>query len=342
MINLKVLLVTMALAGSSFAQFGFATLSQSIDSVNVGVGMVTCNTAVPGTATPQYHVQNSFWRAYDLAAEGITTPIDITCVRFGVEIATAGSNGEQPLELRLYVQPAPTSFPNITPTGPTHTELFTVADSGNASNIVITQGLSAVVTAQPTDVVIVELFMPTGAPGAHNFFPGSNTAGQTADGYLSAPGCGITTPTGLGSAVLGLANPPHLILDLVYVLPAFTPSPTLSINILGADPMTGLTTFTVTNGDLLPGHEIWNFYSGVVCPGQGPYLGLCFPNPGDLLAQLATPLGVEPLRYLAVGCDKTMGPFAVPTGITLEVVCVDFDSTTGSLNGWSPKVTQTF
>lgn len=333
------LLLAAFLAGGAVGQASFMTLTQNVDNTTVAPGMVTCNT---GPTAPQYHVVNSFWRAYDMGVAGVTTPIEVTCIRFGVEFALAGSGGQQPLELRLYIEPSPGTFPAAAPTTPVLTEMFMLPDSSTLATPFWTQGLSAPITVLPTEVLIVELYLPTGVPGMNVFFPGSNQAGETANGFLSSVNCGINVPTPFTSPTLGLANPPHLILDVVYVIPGFSPPPTLAINILGADPMTGLTTFTLTNGDLIPGHEIWNFYSATICTSPGPYLGLCFPNPNDVVMQLQTPLGVEPLHYLATGCSKTMGPFTVPTGISLEVVTVDFNSALGLLNGWSQKATVTF
>lgn len=336
--KLSVLLVALACIQAVLpAQTGVQTMSQSVDPTTVSPGTVSCNT---GATPPQYHVENRYFRAYDLAAEGVTIPIDVTCIRFGVEFALSGAGTGQPLEIRLYTQPTPATFPATSPTGPVHTEMFTMPDSANLPSQIYIVGLSAVVTVQPTETLIVELYLPNGVPGAHVFFPGSNANGETAPTYLAAPGCGFGVPTPMTS--LGLSTPVHLILDVLYLPAGGFLTPTVAVNIINQDPMTGLTEFTVTNGNLTPGHEIWNFYSFQPCT-NGPFYGLCFTNPTvDLLPQFNTPIGFEPLHYLATGCDKTMGPYFLPTGPTISLLPVSFDSVNGVLYAVGPAITVTF
>ena len=65
----------MAAAAPGQPGAGMQSMSQSMDNVTVAPGTVSCNT---GATPPQFHVVNSYWRAYDLAAEGVTIPIDVT------------------------------------------------------------------------------------------------------------------------------------------------------------------------------------------------------------------------------------------------------------------------
>ncbi len=312
------------------------TMSQSVDNMTVQPGTISCNT---GATPPQYHVVNSYWRAYDLPTEGVTIPIDVTCIRFGVEFALAGTGGEQPMEVRLYTQPSPGTFPTVVPTVPVHTEMFMLPDTSNMTSPIFVAGLSSVVTVQPNETLIVELYLPNGVPSMNVMFPGSNGSGETAPSYISAAGCAIATPSTM--ATIGFPNI-HLILDVVYIIAGGFLPPTVSVNIVNQDPLTGMTEFTLSNGDLIPGHEIWNFYSFQVCT-SGPYMGLCFSNPAqDLYPQLNTPLGFEPLHYIATGCSKTMGPFFLPTGPSVEIVPVDFDSVNGILYSNGTKITVTF
>ena len=327
----------MAAAAPGQPGAGMQSMSQSMDNVTVVPGTVSCNT---GATPPQFHVVNSYWRAYDLAAEGVTIPIDVTCIRFGVEFALAGSGGQQPLELRLYTQPSPAAFPTSVPAVPVLTELFMMPDSANLTSSIFVAGLSNTVTVQPTETLIVELHLPNGVPGMHVFFAGSNGNGETAPTYLSAAGCGFGVPTPM--TALGLAQPVHIILDVLYLPAGGFLTPTLTVNIINQDPMTGLTEFTLTNSNLTPGHEIWNFYSLNPCT-NGPFFGLCFSNlAAELYPQFNTPLGFEPLRYLATGCSKTMGPYFLPTGPTIAILPVDFDGTNGILYSAGTAVNQMF
>ena len=330
-------LAGMAAAGPGQVGAGMQSMSQSQDNVTVAPGTVSCNT---GATPPQYHVANSYWRAYDLAAEGVLIPIDVTCIRFGVELALGGSGGQQPLVVRLYTQPSPAGFPTSVPVAPLITEMFMMPDSANLSSQIFVAGLSNTVTVQPSETLIVELHLPNGVPGMNVFFPGSNANGETAPTYISAPGCGFGLPTPM--TALGLANPVHVILDVLYLPAGGFLQPTLTINIINQDPMTGLTEFTLTNGNLTPGHEIWNFYSFNPCT-NGPFFGLCFTNLAvELYPQFNTPLGFEPLRYLATGCSKTMGPYFLPTGPSIAILPVDFDGVNGVFYSAGAALNQVF
>jgi hypothetical protein len=66
---------------------------------------------------------------------------------------------------------------------------------------------------------------------------------------------------------------------------------------------------------------------GEPCPGgvgTGPYLGLCTADVNGLIAQALSPLGSVPFHYLAAECSLTFGPVALPPGLVLQVVLVDF------------------
>jgi hypothetical protein len=330
-----VLCLALLFAGVSSAQP--QTLTQSVDNTTITLG----NTVACAGTTTGFHALNSYFRLYDLSTI-LTLPgaIDVTCIRYGVEAATAGPTqvpaATQPVEIRLYRDNG-NVFPAGIPTTPVHTEVFRQADVAVPGQIFV-RGMSQLVTFQPTDRLLVEFFMPDGAATMDTLFIASNGAGETAPGYLVAPGCGAAVPTTF--ATLMFPNV-HIILDVNFVASGMPPAPVLSVQIGAADPMTGNTDFTVTNDGLIAGREIWNFYSFSACPGgigTGPYLGLCFNNINDLLLQLATPPNTPPLRYIATECSQTFGPLALPTGLNFDVITLDFNATTGVINGFSNVV----
>lgn len=332
------------LCGALCAQGG--VLTQLINNTVVTPGtMVTCNT---GATPPQYHVQNSFWRAYSPSANGITAPIDVSCITYGIEYALAGAAAspanQQPIEIRLRVgaNMSATQFPATIP--PITYTQFVAQENVNTGWRIITRGITspAPITVNPSDLLVVELYLPDGIAGANVCFPGANTLGETAAGYLSAPGCGITAPTPF--AGIGFPNV-NLLLDVHYSLTGFTQQPNIAATSIPSSVNPGFSDLTLINTNLTPGHEIWNIYSWQPCPGglgTGPFLGLCFVSLGDVMPQLTTPLGIPPFHFLADNCSMTFGPFPVPTGITIDIVTVDYNSTTLMLNGYSPAISVTF
>ncbi|MSR75349.1 MAG: hypothetical protein EXS14_07760 [Planctomycetes bacterium] len=315
-------------------------MTQLTNNTVVTPGMVTCNT---GATPPQYHVQNSFWRAFSPSAMGINLPIDVTCITYGVEFALAGALAapalQQPIEIRLRKGTNMTAaqFPGTVP-AITHTQLISQGDINGAANKIITRGMATTVTVNPNDLLVVELYLPDGLAGQNVLFPGSNNLGQTSPGYLSAPGCGITVPTPF--AGIGFPNV-HLLLDVHYVFTGATIPPVITATAVPSSANPGFTDLTLFNTNLMPGHEIWNIYSWQPCPGgtgTGAFLGLCFLSLGDVLPQLTTPLGFAPFHFLADNCAMTFGPFPIPSGIIIEVVTVDYNSMTATLNGFSPAI----
>ena len=342
--SFQLFVVLVAFAATLTAQNG-GTLTQLLNNTVITPGMVTCNT---GATPPQLHVQNSFWRAYRPSDYGVMQPITVSCVTFGVEYALAGAGANppltQPLEIRLRVaaNTAPTTFPASVP-AVTHTEMFNQPNVGAGGPKIVTRGITAAtpVVVNPNDLLVVELYLPSGVPGGNVLFPGSNSQGQTANGYLSAPGCGITNPTPF--AGIGFPNV-HLLLDVNYNFVGATPMPVVTALSVPNVANPGMSDFTLTNSSLTPGHEIWNIWSWQPCPGglgTGPFLGLCFASLGDVMPQLTTPLGIPPFHYLADNCSMTFGPFMVPSGIPIEIVTVDYNSLTLTLHGWSQPIAVT-
>lgn len=337
--------IALALFASVLSAQSGGTLTQLVNNTLITNGMVTCNTG--GTAgAPQYHVQNSFWRAYRPSDSGVVQPITVTCITYAVEYALAGAAANppltQPLEIRLRVaaNTAPTTFPAAIP-AITHTEIFNQPNvAPNAAQRIFTRGINALtpIVLNPNDLLVVELYLPDGVAGQNVLFPGKNGLGETAQGYLSAPGCGMTAPTPF--AGIGFPNV-HLLLDVNYNFVGATPAPIVSATSVPNIANPGMSDLTLVNTSLTPGHEIWNIWSWQPCPGgvgTGSFLGLCFGSISDVMPQLMTPVGIPPFHFIADNCSMTFGPFLVPSGIPIEIVTVDYNSMTLSLNGWSPAI----
>jgi hypothetical protein len=83
----------------------------------------------------------------------------------------------------------------------------------------------------------------------------------------------------------------------------------------------------ITDSDFMPGREYYNIFSLETCPGppgSGPYIGLCTSYLQGLFDQFNLPLGIPPFHFEANARTQTFGPFALPPGISIDVVCFDW------------------
>ena len=152
------------------------------------------------------HTDNSYWRAFDMAA--ITSngmPYFITSVSFGIETASSTA-GTQPVTVRLYTT---SNFPAGFPGSLTQVATTTI-NVADQSGTVLQTPLFAVVPVA-TNQLVMELFTPNGGATGNLLFMGSNEDPETAPSYLSAAGCGITTPT--TTAAIGFPNM-HLVFNV--------------------------------------------------------------------------------------------------------------------------------
>ncbi len=76
------------------------TMSQSVARTTVQtLNSISCSSA-------GVHADNGYFRSYALSSFGITSPIVIDSVTYGVELATAGPGfSSQPIEIRIYRDP---------------------------------------------------------------------------------------------------------------------------------------------------------------------------------------------------------------------------------------------
>ncbi|CAG0965474.1 hypothetical protein PLCT2_01009 [Planctomycetaceae bacterium] len=202
----------LAICAISAASAAAQTLTQSTDPNTVTNGIsVSCNAG-------GYHADNSYYRAYTIAANAT-----ITSVRFGVEEDSGGPN---PLEFKIYSSSTPTGTPllaSLTQLGSTST----VNTPGDSSWNLTVRTLPL---AQPINVttgqrIVVEIFTPSNQGVGGSFFIGSNSAGQTTTGFLRAPACGVADL----SPISGIAANMHVILDLVTVATGTAPNPEIDV-----------------------------------------------------------------------------------------------------------------
>ncbi|MFW6348571.1 MAG: T9SS type A sorting domain-containing protein, partial [Cyclonatronaceae bacterium] len=125
---------------------------------------------------------NSFMRTYTLEDFDITEDFTATAVQFGVESVIGGIDAE----VNLYTLEGDFVLENLTEVGSGNITLDSSADLS-----VVSVPLEAEIPAGST--MVVEVFIPESASA--DFFPGANSEGETAPGYIVGPECGITQPT---------------------------------------------------------------------------------------------------------------------------------------------------
>lgn len=170
-------------------------LSQSTSLVPVA-GSVSCNA---GGVT----AENSYYRTFNLAAFGVTNQYTITSLDLGIELAQGGmGSGVQPVQIKYYADndanPAPVA--GLVQLGST----INVNLSDTQLSVLNIPGGPAGVA--PGGNLVVEVLVPdaiTGGQG-HQFFIGSNAAGQSGPSYIRAPACGLNDAGSL--AAIGFPN----------------------------------------------------------------------------------------------------------------------------------------
>ena len=90
---------------------------------------------------------------------------------------------------------------------------------------------------------------------------------------------------------------------------------------------------TGTNLGLIPGREYFNIASLEPVSQRSrdrPYLGLCASASGlaNLVAQFLQPVGAVPFHFVATATSQSFGPYPLPVGLSGEVMCFDFTSST--------------
>lgn len=146
--------------------------------------------------------QNDFARLYNLTALGYSK-FQVTKVSFAVHGFQLGTASNFPVSVKVYASTGGTSDANLTLKGQASINI-TAAMVGTVVEVPLTT---------PTEVtspaMLIVVSAPHGISTSSGFFPGGNSNGQTAPGYVKAADCGATNFTSYNA--VGAANQ-HLIL----------------------------------------------------------------------------------------------------------------------------------
>jgi hypothetical protein len=187
--------------GTQGTPCGAITVTQSSTQAITALNSVSCNN---GTG----HTDNSYFRAFDLAALGAPAGLDVCEVQVGIEQATSAGGTGQPMTVNLYTSDP--LFPGGFPGSLTSIGTASISLPDAASNTVYSIPVTG--SAAAGSELVVEVFTPDGTVDGNLIFIGSNADAETGPSYLVAAGCGITTPT--TTAGIGFPNM-HIVMNAI-------------------------------------------------------------------------------------------------------------------------------
>jgi hypothetical protein len=188
------------------------TLTQTAsDAVAMGASLFNCHGSSTG-----FIFENSYYRVFALADDGIATTLHVTQVDFGIDTAIAGIGGKQPGTIRIGAYGGAL--------GGTTLDLSLVR-AINSADIQIPDGSATKMTVPITaDIaatasILVELFIPDGRTDGNKFKIGANAGGERKPSYVRGPDCGTSDPTTLKSLSPGDE------IDLILTVTGMTETP---------------------------------------------------------------------------------------------------------------------
>lgn len=136
------------------------------------------------------HSDNSYYRVFDLAAEGVDSSFHVRAVEVGVEFADGGGDGAQTVEVAVHTLQGDIEDGQLEELA---TATLEVEDQVGGR---ITFDVDALVPEGSR--FAVEVHTPDGRQQGNSFFIGANDDGQSAPGYIRSPECDTDRPRELG------------------------------------------------------------------------------------------------------------------------------------------------
>lgn len=189
------------------------TLSQTTATNIVTPNMLACSSNL--NDVPQYTLENHYYRVFKLADFGISGTFTAKHIDFAIEQAETVA-GSQTITLRLHTMTG--TVPQVANMTLLYGQNVLINDTASMSMGV---DLTSPVVVPAGSTLVAEIFAPAHTAANNFFYPGSNTGGETAPGYVRAPGaspagCGINEPVTFSS--VGGASV-HLLLSVTGTKP---------------------------------------------------------------------------------------------------------------------------
>lgn len=182
------------------------TITQSTSTAITTGNSVSCNGGAPTFA----HTDNSYYRAFTLSTfKNLTLPqFRVDTVNFGVETANDAAGAGQPVTVNLWR--STTNPPTLASLTAASSDTFSIPDSATGTIFAANIASQPVFTVA-TDILVVEVFTPSGQAAGHSFFMGSNNGGQSGQSFIRAASCGISDISDL--AGIGFAGM-HIVMSV--------------------------------------------------------------------------------------------------------------------------------
>ena len=190
------------------------TLKQTTSDTLRAITSIACPATDVGTSA------NNYYRVFDLATFGVTTDFHVTQISFQVEDCDTLAGNGTTVAVRVGTY---SGTPGATLVAANMTVL---ASNANVQVPEVVEDVNAMTTPgglvnAPINATIpaggkvfVELDVPDG-DFDHFFYPGANTGGQSAPGYMSSPQC---TPPGTTPQDIGTVPNPDTEIDLLLTV----------------------------------------------------------------------------------------------------------------------------
>jgi hypothetical protein len=171
-----------------------------------------------------YTTQNYYLRRFYFSDYGLSPPVQVTSVIFGVEqldMADATVPPPYDIAIRLYQISTPQAFlfANLIPIG-SATVPVEAGDVGTFLQV----PLSATVQGSESEDLVVAIDAPDGSAigSGLQFRPGANSLGADLDAFLASAACGVDEPVGVSD----IGFPDSQTIFVVDVYPGIGPIPT--------------------------------------------------------------------------------------------------------------------
>lgn len=160
-----------------------------------------------GDGNPVQNRENSYYRLFDLGAEGVSGDLDVSEVHVGIESAVTPDDSAQPIAVRLHEVNGAFLLANMTELA--SAEVDVEPQTGTILDVPLETRVDA------GSQLAVEVFVPNSTVVGRLLFIGTNDAGQSAPSYIRAPlgNCAITEPTDFGNPAIDFPDV-HIVLSV--------------------------------------------------------------------------------------------------------------------------------